>query len=184
MDKKLWIWLFLSLPASGLIFRDGASPAANTQTAPTGEFADSGWQYQIRYGTFHGTMISPKHFITAVHLGAAETEIHQPIYFNGVEEKTYGIRPGSRRVIGTTDLAIFEIWETFDDYAELYPRQDEAGRELVVMGRGFGRGEEIANQGWKWGPAATRLSRWGRNRVDGAADAGSSGNSLLLCLSD
>ena len=167
----------LGLPASALIFRDGSSPAANTETAPTGAYADSGWQYQIRFGAFHGTMISPKHFLTAVHLGTAPTSISQPIYFNGVEEKTYGIKPGSRETIGTTDLAIFEIWETFDDYAQLYSQGSEAGKGMVICGRGFGRGTELAGQGWKWGAAATRQSRWGRNTVDGFLNSG--GNDLL-----
>lgn len=168
----------LGLPVSALIFRDGPSPAANTETAPTGVYADSGWQYQIRFASFHGTMVSPKHFITAVHLGAGQTEISQPMHFNGVEDKTYTIRPGSRTVIGTTDLAIFEIWESFDTFAPLYSRSDEAGRELVVMGRGFGRGSELSDRGWTWGPAATRRSRWGRNTVGGALNAG--GNDLLF----
>lgn len=177
MISKAGIFLALGLPASALIFRDGPSPAANTETAPTGVYADSGWQYQIRYASFHGTIISPKHFITAVHLGAAETEISQPMHFNGVEDKTYTIRPGSRRVIGTSDLAIFEIWESFDDYAPLYSRSDETGRELVVFGRGFGRGAELDNRGWRWGGAATRRSRWGRNTVGGVVNSG--GNDLL-----
>ncbi len=167
----------LGLPASALIFRDGPSPAANTETAPTAAYVDSGWQYQIRYGTFHGTMISPKHFMTAMHVGAAETTIHQPIYFNGVEEKNYTIKPGSRVQIGTTDLAIFEIWETFDDYAPLYTASNEAGNEIVISGRGFGRGVEIVNKGWKWGLTATRKSRWGRNTIDGVVQSG--GDDLL-----
>jgi len=170
--------LALSLPATALIFRDGASPAANTETAPTGDFADSGWQYQVRFGTFHGTMISPKHFITARHLGAAETQITQPMHFNGVEDRTYGIRPGSRRLIGTTDLAIFEIWETFENFAPLFTGSDEVGNETVISGRGFGRGTEFAGQGWRWGPTSTRLSRWGRNNIDGVTD--SQGNDLLF----
>ncbi len=178
MRKSLCVWFALGLPAAALIFRDGVSPAANTETAPTGAFADSGWQYQIRYSAFHGTMISPKHFITATHLGANQTVITQPVIFNGVEERSYTIKPGSRRIINGSDLSVFEIWETFDLYAPLYTTVDEPGREMVICGRGFGRGIEIAGQGWRWGGTATRLSRWGRNIIDGGVTSG--GNDLLF----
>ena len=178
MRKSLCVWFALGLPAAALILRDGPSPAANTETAPTGDFADSGWQYQIRFGTFHGTMISPKHFITATHLGAGETEVTQPIIFNGVEDRTYTIRPGSRVVINGSDLSVFEIWETFDLYAPLYTKGDEVGEDLVIIGRGFGRGTEFAGQGWGWGATSTRLSRWGRNTLDGVLDF--NGNDLLF----
>jgi hypothetical protein len=128
-------------------------------------------------------MISPKHFITATHLGAAEMVVTQPIHFNGVEARTWAIRPGARVVIGTTDLAVFEIWETFDDCAELYPKSDEAGKEMVIHGRGFGRGAELAGKGWEWGDSTTRKSRWGRNVLDGV-DTFEGDELLFFSLSD
>lgn len=167
MMKSIYVWAALGLPAAALIFRDGASPAANTETAPIGTYVDSGWKHQIRYQSYHGTMISPKHFITATHLGAAETVVTQPLHFNEVGARTWAIKPESRVVIGTTDLAVFEIWETFDDYAELYTGSNEVGKEMVIHGRGFGRGAEFAGKGWEWGEPVTRKSRWGRNVLDG-----------------
>jgi hypothetical protein len=50
--------------AWGVILMETSDPTANT-TAPTGEYADSGWQYQGRWGNFLGTVISPNCFITA-----------------------------------------------------------------------------------------------------------------------
>lgn len=157
-----------SMPAGALIFRDGGSPAANTETAPTGQFANSGWQHAVRLGSFQGTIISPKHFITATHLGTAETMVTQNAFINGVEDRVYHIR--SYHQIGSTDLRVVEIWETFDDYAELYAESDEATQEMTIFGNGFGEGVEFPGQGWRWGGEETRLLRWGRNVIDGFID--------------
>ncbi|MDB4775330.1 hypothetical protein OAG40_03355, partial [Akkermansiaceae bacterium] len=166
----------VGLPASGLIFRDGLSPTANTRTAPTGDYAGSGWQHQLRYLTSHATIISPKHFITANHLGASQEQVTQQAFFNGVELKTFAIK-GTPVRIGDSDLRVFEIWETFEDYALLYTKSDEVGKEMVVHGRGIDRDEEVAGRGWKWGSYATQKSRWGRNEVGGSVDV--EGNELL-----
>jgi len=159
----------VGLPASGLIFRDGLSPTANTRTAPTGDYAGSGWQHQLRYLTSHATIISPKHFITANHLGASQEQVTQQAFFNGAELKTFAIK-GTPVRIGDSDLRVFEIWETFEDYALLYTKSDEVGKEMVVHGRGIDRDEEVAGRGWKWGSYATQKSRWGRNEVGGSVD--------------
>lgn len=160
--------LLASMPAGALIFRDGGSPAANTETAPTGQFANSGWQHAVRLGSFQGTIISPKHFITATHLGTAQTMVTQNAFINGVEDRLYHIR--SYHQIAGTDLRVVEIWETFDDYAELYTASDEATQEMTIFGNGFGEGAAFAGQGWRWGGEQTRLLRWGRNVIDGFTD--------------
>ena len=174
--KLLLLCAVIGLPASGLIFRDGLSPAANTRTAPIGDYAGSGWQHQLRYLTSHATIISPKHFITAHHLGASQEQVTQQAFFNGVGLKTFAIK-GTPLRIGDSDLRVFEIWETFDDYALLYKKSDELGKEMVVHGRGIDRGEEVPGRGWKWGSYATQKSRWGRNEVGGFVDV--EGNELL-----
>ena len=155
---------------------DGPSPAANTQTAPTGDYAGSGWQHQLRYLTSHATIISPKHFVTATHLGSSQTRVTQASFFNGVEDRIFAVKGVPVR-IGDTDLRVFEIWETFDDYALLYTGSDEAGKEMVVHGRGIDRGDEVSGKGWKWGLYSTQKSRWGRNQVDGIST--SNGNEVL-----
>lgn len=174
--KILALWLLVGLPASGLIFMDGLSPAANTETAPTGEFEGSGWQYQVRYLTSHATIISPKHFITAAHLGTNQTEVIQEEFFNGSERRVFAIK-GEPVQIGTTDLRVFEIWETFDDFAPLYTGSGEVGQEMVVHGRGIDRGDELSGRGWKWGSYSTQKSRWGRNQIEGVSL--SNGNEIL-----
>lgn len=179
MHKGLAFWILTGVSAQALIFRDGPSPAANTETAPTGAYANSGWEHQVQFVTSHGTIISPKHFITARHLGsggAAGRTVKRPVFFGVPEERIYAVK-GSRELIGTTDLAIFEIWETFDDFAKLYEGTSEVGKELVIHGSGRGRGEEVPGKGWKWGEASTLKSRWGRNNLDGRVT--SNGNDLL-----
>ena len=176
MKKGLALWLLMGLPAAALIFRDGPSPTMNTETAPTGDLVGSGWQHQVYYMDFHGTVISPKHFVSARHLGGSQEEITRPVFFRGGEEVTFGIK-GERVLIGGTDLSVFEIWETFPEYAELYEGGNEAGREMVIHGSGVGRGAAISGRGWKWGLWGTRQSRWGQNIVEGVVT--SEGNELL-----
>lgn len=173
--RGLILWALASLPVSGLIFREGAGPAANTETAPTGDYSGSGWQHQLIYAGFHGTIISPKHFITAVHIGFGSPVVTQQGFFNGVGNRSFTVK-GSRRV-GQSDFRIFEIWETFDDFALLYNKADENGKEVVIHGRGFGAGSEISGRGWNWGGGSTQRSRWGRNTIEDNFTNGS--NNLL-----
>lgn len=163
--------LVILMTSAGLIFRDGPSPLPNTEVAPTGRLAGSGWEHQVYYLNYHGTVISPKHVVTARHLGAAEDRLTRPVIFGGDEEETFAIK-GERILIGDTDLAIFEVWETFPSFAPLYRGNDEIGREVVIHGSGVGRGEEISGKGWRWGRDETRQSRWGRNVIKGELDSG------------
>lgn len=199
MRIPLLLSLSSLLSLEAIIFVDEGDEATNTESAPTGELAGSGWQYQLEYSGANlarehlGTMISPKHFITVVHISSGDTQAIQPAYFNGEGERIYHIR-GGRRIIQylddqdtadpsddtmeNTDLAVFEIWETFEDYAELYDRFDEAQRpflfgepaRFVMMGRGDSRGAEVLVNGSLrgWGPdGSDRRARWGTNRTDG-----------------
>ena len=133
-------------------------PAANT-TAPTGELADSGWQYQGRFGDFLGTAIGRNCFITAKHLGGAGSVFT----FRGVDY------PVVERIDDRwSDLTIWRVAGELPAFAPLYPREDEAGQRLVVIGRGSERGADVlkegALRGWSWG-AQTFRERWGENVV-------------------
>lgn len=166
-STRILAFLFPVLSADGLIFIDGSSPAPNTETAPGGSLAGSGWDFQVNYLNYHATVISPKHVITARHLGASQKVLTRPVIFGATEEETYAIK-GERILIGDTDFSIFEVWETFATWAELYHGDDEAGRELVIHGSGVDRGSEIPGVGWRWGTGESRKSRWGRNVIKGA----------------
>jgi len=160
------------LPASGLIFLNAADPLANKETAPNGAYQDAGWQHLVRFKNFQGTMISPKHFITAAHLGSASI-VTQPSYFNGVEDRNFTIKPNSQTIVqvggNNSDLSIFEIWETFSDHALLYSSTNEVGKEFVITGKGRGRGPAIVRNGetvgWEWGDTSTEADRWGVSTI-------------------
>ena len=174
MDRLISSLLLLSiLPGHGIIFADGDDPAENKETAPTGAYLNSGWQHLLRFKNFQATMISPKHFITATHLGNSSGTIIQPMHFNGVANRSFTIKPDSRIILQAngqnSDLSVFEIWETFDNYAPLYTETDEAGQEFVLTGKGRGQGTALTRNGdtvgWEWGDPTTEFDRWGVSTV-------------------
>ena len=179
-------YLMTGLPAGAMIFLNAEDPPANKQTAPTGAYENAGWQWEIRYKAFLGTMISPKHFITATHLGQGGTP-DQPIFFNEQDDKVFTLaNDGFRLGIPGTDLSVFEIWETFESYAPLYQGTDEADKEVFICGRGLGRGSVIMDGpdtiGWKWGNSATFADRWGVNLITDSRL--SNGNDFLYTTFD
>lgn len=172
----------------GVIFYDTGDPMHNKEVAPTGAYADSGWQYQGHFGTKLATMISPNHIITAKHIAPSTTFVHKS-YFNGTAmDVSYAVDNTVNGGlgywnVGTTDLRIFQVSGTFSSYAQLYSSSDEAGKELVVMGRGTQRGATVdlggTDKGWRWG-AADNGTRWGRNIVTNIATAGALGEMLAV----
>ncbi len=179
--KSVFLFLAMTSLVTGMIFRDGPSPAPNTETAPTGDYENSGWQWQIYLGGFHGTMISPKHILGATHTGNYTTANYHAMFSGEAVNQIFQVK--SRTLISGTDLAVYEVWETFDDYAQLYSGTDEQGKELVVFGRGVGRGTEELGKGWRWGSSGTKRSRWGRNTIQGDFTSGTR-DLLYLNFSD
>lgn len=175
LGRILLFSLSCCLTAQAIIIRDSGDPLANT-SAPTGQYADSGWAYQGEYGDFLGTMIAPQYFITAQHIGvSASPTFTSTAAFNGLADVTYTIDSAANGGqgfwnIAGTDLRVFKINETFSTYAPLYTGSSETGLEMVVFGRGGPRGAEVELggdlKGWyHTGPDG--LSRWGANTVDG-----------------
>ena len=167
--------------AAAVVFHDTDSITHNT-TAPTGDYADSGWQYQGYFGNYLGTMISAKHFVTAAHVATSPTQFTHKAVFNGTgSDVTYTIDTSADGdgdnwwwTLPGTDLSVFQIEETFLDYAQLYAGSDEILKELVVVGRGTRRGAEVIVdselKGWKQG-TGDQVPRWGRNVVTGIASS-------------
>tara|TARA_Y100001933_G_C18980889_1_gene556617 strand:- start:135 stop:1493 length:1359 start_codon:yes stop_codon:yes gene_type:complete len=177
----------------GIVFFETGDPSYHRETAPSGLYEGAGWRYQGEYKEFLGTVISPRHFITAIHLGKGSETFVRRSWFTGEEvDRVYFINPnfnegnGSLDIPGT-DLRIFEVFSEFPEYARLYTTSDEAGREVVMMGRGRSRGEEVRRlgqgRGWTWAPEDQR-ARWGRNTVDGFSDAGVRGPMLVTDFDD
>lgn len=146
--------------ARAVIFATTDDPAQNT-TEPTGELAGSGWQYQGRWLGFLGTVVSPRHFITAKHVGGS---VGGGFVFQGETYTTVGV------VNNGSDLNVWEVAGTFPHYAPLAQTASPTGQPVVIFGRGTRRGAEvIVNdqlKGWTWG-AADGVLRWGENVVAG-----------------
>ncbi len=180
-----------NLPA--IIFFDTGDPAHNRETAPTGQLANSGWQFQGEYKEFLGTMISPRHFITASHIGRRPTTFVQKSWFSGeAGDRVYYINPNFNNGNGSwdipgSDLRIFEVYGQFPAYAPLYTTSDEAGRQVVMIGRGRSRGAEVTRfgqtRGWLWAPGDNRV-RWGTNTIDGFSNAGGRGPMMVTDFDD
>ena len=164
--------LGLGFHGRAVVFYETADPSHNA-TAPTGQYADSGWQYEGIFGGFLGTMISPQLFITAQHIGVQSTTFVSSSLFNGVADVTYTIDTSANSSVGYwditgTDLRIYKVNETFPVYAELYTASNEIGQTLVTNGLGGPRGDEVIvaseSKGWETG-GSDGIARWGANEV-------------------
>ncbi|HEY3594258.1 MAG TPA: hypothetical protein VGL13_10290 [Polyangiaceae bacterium] len=179
MRRSLLALLLCALPLSAgavILYRTG-DPAANT-SAPTGEFTNSGWQFEGIWGGFLGTPIAPHFFLSAKHIGNAGSSVFT---FGGLNYSVVGgfADPAS-------DLDLWQVTEVFPTFAPLYQKSDEVGKETVVIGRGTQRGGEHfvggAFAGWDWGPG-DGVERWGTNII-GAIVAGGPENEFLYGLFD
>jgi hypothetical protein len=126
---------------------------------------DSGWQWIGRWGTFLGTPIHPKYFLTAAHVGG---RVGDPFVYRG---ETY--RTSASTNIAGSDLRLWRICGEFPDYAPLHTNRNLVGRDLVWYGRGTRRGAAVTVtngtlvevRGWLWG-VGDQVVRWGENRVE------------------
>ena len=143
---RLLLLCALVLPARGVIFLATADGAHNREVAPAG--AEAAWATQGYFGGFLGTMISPHHFLTAAHVGTASTFVSKSFFNGSGSDVTYAVNPSANGGLGYwniagTDLRIFEVSGTFATWARLYEGSDETGRDLIVTGRGLGRGAAV-----------------------------------------
>lgn len=129
---------------------------------PSGAYQNSGFQFTGKWGSFVGTAIGPHHFITAGHVGGGVGDTFT------LQDKQYTAE-GLTFVKGT-DLAVWRVKEQFPHWVELYDKQNETGKEIILYGRGCQRGRpfiyEGVMRGWLWGKSDDSLT-WGRNRIDG-----------------
>src|SRR5687768_10210315 len=136
--------LFFSSHAHAVVLY--RTPTRNT-AAPSGTLANSGWQWQGKWGSFLGTPIAPNYFITAGHVGGG---VGQTFTYNWKPYTTTAMFDDPR-----SDLRIYKVNGAFPSYAPLYTLPYETGKQMVVIGRGAQRGSEVRvnNQlkGWKQG---------------------------------
>jgi hypothetical protein len=163
-------------PARALIFFSTGDPAFNTRP-PTGKLADCGWQWVGTWGGFQGTAIGPHQFIAARHTGGL---VGDAFMLNGVKFTVSAFFDDTG-----DDLRICMVHGTFRSWAPLYRGRNEAGKVLVVIGRGLGRGPRVELggrlNGWQWGGGRGPM-RWGQSRVAAVVDGGPVWGSLLLAL--
>ncbi len=158
-----------SLPsAHAVILRD--SPDRNT-SAPGGILSVSGWQFEGKWGAFTGTPIAPNYFISALHVGGNVGDIFT---LNGQSYTTIGISGDPN-----SDLAVWQVRESFASYAPIYTGASETGKQAVIYGRGTPRGTDEVHvpqgdqslstlRGWGWG-TYDGVPSWGENQVAGIA---------------
>lgn len=155
-----------------ILFRTG--DANENRTAPGGDLANSGWQYERAWGGFLGTPIAPYFFISAQHIG------HQGDL----------VLPANRVIAEfddpESDLKILQVEQPFSSFAPLYSGSDEVGKRIAEFGRGTPRGGPVMFnnllQGWTWAPGDGAM-RWGENVVSGIYPFGSN-NDLLFANFD
>lgn len=126
--------------------------------APTGVHANSGWQWEGKWGSFVGTPIAPNYFITAGHVGGS---IGQSLTLGGKSYKTTAMYDDP-----ATDLRIWKVSTPFSSYAKIYTGTSELNKEMVTYGRGTQRGSSVVkngvSKGWRFGTQDGVMS-WGTN---------------------
>ena len=151
--------------AHAVIFHSTGDPTFHT-TAPTGTFANSGWQYQVEIGPFLGTPIAPYYYVTAAHTGAG---LNNNFDYHGVHYNTVQV------VADFDDIRVLKVDKPFYSYAPLYDAAptSEQNKQVVVVGRGTQRGDEFringVMKGWSWG-TEDHVQRWGTNTISGFAN--------------
>ncbi len=121
--------------APAVMLKGSGDPSYNT-TAPTGELAESGWQYQGLWGNFLGTPIAAQFFVAAKHVGGS---VGDKFLFADNIYTTVGYWDDP----AGGDLRIWKVDGVFPIWAPLYTQSDETGKPLVVIGRGTQRGGEV-----------------------------------------
>lgn len=136
-----------------------ADPAVNTN-APGGALADSGWAYEGQFSSFLGTAVAPHFFLTAHHIGG---DTNTAFVMEGTN-----FFPDASYDDAASDLRLWHVPTRLPRYAPTYVGTHEAGRPLIVIGRGTRRGDSVVTEGltngWLWG-SDDGVQRWGSNSV-------------------
>ncbi len=172
-------FIFLTVSPARAIIRINGSDGRNL-AAPTGAFAGSGWQYTGYWGGVLGTPISPHFFLTAKHAGFAGDGLFRTGTGNYTVVNAF--------YDASSDLALYQVAETFTEFAPLYTGTSETTLgEAVLQGAGTVRGDALlvngTQQGWYWGDTDYRRS-WGTNAVREIVDYGPSLGDLLIFTND
>jgi hypothetical protein len=145
-----------------------ASPYRNT--IPPNPPPSGLGNYVGTFGSFLGTPISSRYFITATHIGSSTSGGIFRFNNGGTTTTAYNVT-----LAGTLDdLAIWKVADNgpgFTLFAPLYTASTEVGNPLVTIGTGGPRGSPVIRdgqlRGWQWGAEDDVIS-WGTNTVTSA----------------
>lgn len=162
---------FLAQSASGILLYD---KQYRNKSAPTGSYANSGWQWTGNWGNFLGVPIAKNYFIAASHVGGG---VGQSLTLNGKSYKVTAVYNDPN-----SDLNIYKTSTAFSSWAPIYTGSTEVGKTAMLFGRGTQKGAEVkvgsTRKGWKWG-TADYLKSWGRNKIRSTINGGSGLGSVL-----
>jgi hypothetical protein len=161
------------------VLNQGVTPTASRNLSAPGGSMLLPWQLQGDFaGIYSGTPISSSHFLTAQHIGSGSTFTNS--FGNFTVDTSYGT--GGFVDVPGSDLRIWKINETFTQYAPLYQGSDEAGKHLLVFGRGGAPGAAVTVgselKGWEM-TTSEGFPSWGENDVSNIVSGGASFGSLL-----
>ncbi|MEI7903263.1 MAG: DUF11 domain-containing protein [bacterium] len=163
---RVWVCaaLFLAQQAEALVYCVTNSVDYH-QNAPTGEWADSGWNETAPITNFLGTVIYSNAMLTAKHIW--EISVGEQFMYEGQNHTV-----NSRVEDTNSDFVILFFTPSATNFARINIETNDISAFVVLQGRGTERGIEVVTgtghtNGWKWGPSQA-IRRWGVNRYIGA----------------
>lgn len=183
----------LVLPARAVIVYPGSGNTAYRYTEPpTGDLANSGWQYEGKLfsgddnGNLSGpfvyaaTVVGPDTIIAASHTIGDKFEYNGVIY--GFEQAYY---PDPSLGEADSDLAIYRVHTDathprFSSFAPIDLGDNETGRDVIFFGRGADPGAAVIAdgqlKGFAWGDSTAanfdHSLSWGQNTISNIVDDG------------
>jgi len=167
---RLLLLALLTGPGSAwaVILFGTEDPSAHT-TAPAGELAGSGWDWQIG-PSGGGTVVGPSHVLTAAHLGIGTNSV---LTWGGLAFRVLEFTDPPE-----SDLRLLRIGGRFASWAPTFAGSNEIGRSVVLFGRGGPRGFPVTTEkeglsklcGWTWRATDQQL-RWGTNFIEGIQES-------------
>src|SRR5688572_8102929 len=108
-------------PARAILLH--STPTRNTWS-PSGTIYNSGWQYQGYWGSFAGTPITARHFITAGHVGGS---VGQTFHFRGQNYTARAMYDDPN-----SDLRIWQVDRNMPYWSPVYRGTAEQGKQVVL----------------------------------------------------
>ena len=168
--------LLLAQRAEALVYCV-TNAADDHQSAPTGEWADSGWQQTAPINMFLGTVIQSNAMLTAKHISEIKVSAH--FTYEGLDHTVTANVDDAE-----SDLRVLFFTPPATNFARLNIETNEITSVVLLQGRGMERGDAVVTDGrtngWKWAWNkwyGTR--RWGVNRYIGEADYSNASDRVL-----